>query len=74
MQNTINATVGKNLKNARQASGMTQKEVAALLNKYQPDYSNYESGRIELDYEKIVYLCKLFQITPNDLFEGLFEG
>lgn len=74
MNNTINATVGKNLKNARQASGMTQKEVAALLNKYQPDYSNYESGRIELDYEKIVYLCKLFQITPNDLFEGLFEG
>lgn len=74
MHNTINATVGKNLKNARQASGMTQKEVAALLNKYQPDYSNYESGKIELDYEKIVYLCKLFQITPNDLFEGLFEG
>lgn len=73
MQNSINATVGKNLKSARQACGMTQKEVAALLNKYQPDYANYESGKIELDYEKIVLLCKLFQITPNELFEGLFE-
>lgn len=52
---------------------MTQKEVAAILNKYQPDYSNYEKGKIELDYEKIVFLCKLFEITPNDLFDGLFS-
>ncbi len=60
--------VGENLKNARKAKGYTQKEVAKLLNKFQPDYSEYESGKIELDYFKINYLCKLFEITPNDLF------
>ena len=60
--------VGENLKNARKAKGYTQKEVAKLLNKFQPDYSEYESGKIELDYFKITYLCKLFEITPNDLF------
>ena len=60
--------VGENLKNARKAKGYTQKEVAKLLNKFQPDYSEYESGKIELDYFKISYLCKLFEITPNDLF------
>lgn len=72
MSDDIKATVGENLKAARLARGMTQKEVAALLNKYQPDYSQYESGKIELDYEKMVFLCKLFDITPNDLFYGIF--
>lgn len=72
MSDDIKATVGENLKAARLARGMTQKEVAALLNKYQPDYSLYESGKIELDYEKMVFLCKLFDITPNDLFYGIF--
>ncbi len=60
--------VGENLKQARRAKGFTQKEVAAMLGKYQPDYSEYETGKIELDYEKIVFLCEKLDITPNDLF------
>lgn len=67
----IKETVGNNLRMARRAKGMTQKEAAAVLGKYQPDYSQYETGKIELDYEKIVVLCKLYDITPNDLFDGL---
>ena len=61
--------VGENLKSARQLKGITQKQIAQELNKYQSDYSEYETGKIELDYEKIVYLCKRFDITPNDLFD-----
>ena len=64
----IKKIVGENLKLARKAKGITQKEIAAELHKYQSDYSEYESGKIELDYEKIVYLCERFDITPNDLF------
>lgn len=60
--------VGENLKLARQAKGITQRQIAVELGKYQSDYSDYERGRVELDYEKIVYLCKRFDITPNDLF------
>ncbi len=60
--------VGENLKQARQAKKITQKQIAAELNKYQSDYSEYETGRIQLDYEKIEYLCKRLDITPNDLF------
>lgn len=62
-------TVGKNLKEARQAKGITQKQIAAELHKHQSDYSEYETGKIQLDYEKIVYLCARFDITPNDLFD-----
>ena len=68
--------VGENLRQARRAKGLTQKEVAAMLGKYQPDYSEYETGKIELDYEKIVFLCEKYDIAPNDLFGwkgGSFE-
>ncbi len=64
----IKRIVGENLKFARKAKGLTQKELAKELNKYQSDYSEYETGKIELDYEKIVYLCERLDITPNDLF------
>jgi transcriptional regulator with XRE-family HTH domain len=64
----ISKIVGENLKNARKFKGVTQAEIAKELNKHQPDYSEYETGKIQLDYEKIVYLCKRFDITPNELF------
>lgn len=64
----ISKIVGENLKRARIDKGITQKQIAAELKKYQADYSDYETGKIQLDYEKIVYLCKRLDITPNDLF------
>ena len=60
--------VGENLRVARKAKGITQQQLAKELNKYQSDYSEYETGIIQLDYEKIVYLCKRLDITPNELF------
>ena len=65
----IAETVGANLRAARLAKGLTQKKLANELNKYQSDYSNYENGKIQLDYQKIVYLCNRLDITPNDLFD-----
>ena len=67
-KNDLARLVGENLKLARLAKGLTQREIAAELKKYQSDYSNYETGTIQLDYEKIVYLCKRLDVTPNDLF------
>lgn len=64
----ISKIVGENLKAARKAKGLTQKQVAKELNKYQSDYSEYETGKVQLDYEKIIYLCQRFDITPNELF------
>lgn len=65
----IKEIVGTNLKTARKAMGLTQKQLAEELGKYQSDYSEYETGKIELDYEKIVFLCHRLDITPNDLFD-----
>ena len=66
---TIAKMVGENLKMARKAKNITQSQLAKELNKYQSDYSEYETGKIQLDYEKIVYLCKRLDITPNELFD-----
>jgi len=64
----IKKFVGENLKLARQSKGISQTALAKEMNKYQSDYSDYERGKIELDYEKIVFLCNRLDITPNDLF------
>ena len=64
----IEKYVGNALKDARRQMGITQAQIAKELNKVQSYYSEYETGKIQLDYDKIVYLCKRFEITPNDLF------
>ena len=60
--------VGNNLKVARRAKGYTQKAVAAQMYMTQQQYSRFENGVFELNYEQILRLCELLDITPNDLF------
>lgn len=60
--------IGTNLKEARKAKGITQKNVALMLHMTQQQYSRFENGVFELSYQQVFELCKLFNITPNDLF------
>ena len=60
--------IGNNLKDARKAKGMTQKEVASIMLMTQQQYSRFENGIFELNYDQILKLCNLFDITPNDIF------
>lgn len=49
----ISKTVGNNLRIARINAGYTQKEVADKLQTKQTIYSRYETGKLQLDYEKL---------------------
>ena len=69
MKNEIAKKIGANLREARKIKGISQKERAPELGKKQPQYSDYETGKIQLDYEKIIFLCKKLDITPNELFD-----
>ena len=60
--------IGDNLKEARKFKGLTQKEVAAELRMTQQQYSRFENGVFELNYEQVLFLCDLYEITPNELF------
>lgn len=61
--------IGLRFKQARLDKHMTQQEVAEKLGMVQTSYIRYEKGKVELDYGKVVFLCKLFDITPNELYE-----
>ncbi len=60
--------IGMNLKAARRAKGLTQKEVAAKMLMTQQQYSRFENGVFELNYGQLLALCRLLDTTPNDLY------
>lgn len=61
--------IGENLKFARKSKGLTQKDIAQKLCMTQQQYSRFENGVFELNYEQILTLCKMYDITPNELFD-----
>lgn len=65
----ISKKVGANLKAARTAKGYTQKEVALKFFMTQQQYSRFENGVFELNYNQLVELCKFLDTTPNELFD-----
>ena len=67
MELEIATMVGARLKYARKVAGLSQKEVCAKLGMAQQHYSRYESGKVELNYEKMIFLCKLYHVSADFL-------
>ena len=63
---------GKRLKESRKTAGYTQKEVAGMLSMTQQQYSRFENGKFELNYEQIIFICRLYDVSADFLF-GLSE-
>lgn len=61
--------VGSLIKEARKLKGLTQKEVAKIFHMTQQQYSRFENGVFELNYSQIIQICKLFSVTPNEIFD-----
>lgn len=59
--------VSKKLAEARKNANYTQQEVANLLNIHLSQWQKYEYGKIQLDYDKIIVVCKLFDISADYL-------
>lgn len=64
----ISKMVGENIKRARKELGLTQKEVASILRMTQQQYSRFENGVFELNYQQIIEICNILKITPNEIF------
>lgn len=64
---SLKIEVGKKLKDARKTAGYTQKQVAEKLIMTQQQYSRFENGIFELNYEQLAFLCKLFDISCDYL-------
>lgn len=65
----ISEKIGKNLKEARKFKGLTQREIAGMLFMTQQQYSRFENGIFELNYDQILKICEILEITPNELFD-----
>ena len=66
---TIAKKVGVTIKDARKIKQLTQREVAKIFHMTQQQYSRFENGVFELNYQQIVEICKLLDLTPNELFD-----
>ena len=61
--------IGDNIKSARKLKNLTQVQVAKNMNMTQQQYSRFENGIFELNYQHIYQLCQLLDITPNEIFD-----
>ena len=63
--------IGKNLMLLRQASGVTQREVAKILGTSFQQVQKYESGKNRIPAEKLHVLKLFFDVPYEAFFEGL---
>ena len=68
MENELRKQIGERLKESRKAAGYTQAGIAEIMNMTQQQYSRFENGLFELNYEQIIKLCKLYDISADYLF------
>lgn len=61
------------LKHLRQASGLTQSDVAHLLRRPQSFVSKYESGIRRLDLLEVYDLCQIFGVQMTEFIRQLEE-
>ena len=60
------------MRNLREDNNLTQREVAAILNKSQQGYSHIEDGRAELKIDDLILLCKFYEVSA-DYFIGVSD-
>jgi len=59
--------VGQRIKECRINNNLTQKEVSEKLGVVLQQYQTYESGRYELDYDKLKKLCAILDVSADYL-------
>ncbi len=65
----VRKEIGERLKQSRKDANLTQAQVAKKLLMTQQQYSRFENGVYELNYSQIIFLCKLFNISADYLFD-----
>lgn len=67
----MDAIFCKNLKNARKERGLTQKQVAQLLNVVESCYANWEQGRTEPNLSTLRQLAIILNVSVDELINDL---
>lgn len=70
--NTKMKHIGKTIKSIREEKGLTQQQIAELVNMHRSNYSKVESGERDLSIDAINKIAKYFNITIDELVN--FDG
>ena len=73
MSDEIREEIRKNLIKYRKEKGLSQKELANLLNVSPPSVSIWENGRNSIDINNLFNICKILDISFNDIL-GKFSN
>ena len=60
------------MRNLREDSDLTQKEVGQIINKSQQGYGHIEDGRAELKIDDLIKLCRFYGVSA-DYFIGMTD-
>ncbi len=60
----------KELKSIRKKAGLTQAQLAQLLEKNQSHVAKYELGDRNLDYLEVINVCNLCGVVPEDFMKA----
>lgn len=63
--------LGDRLLEYRKAKGLSQEEVAEKINVTRQSVSKWETNQSTPDFDKIIPICELYGITPNELVNGV---
>ena len=59
---------GEKIRSARKALGLTQRQLAGLLDVSNTSISNWEKGLSRPDPDMIQLLCRALRLQPNDFY------
>ena len=68
----LNYEFGKRLKECRKENDITQKEMSDMIGVVLQQYQRYESGKCQMDYEKLIKVCKILNVSFDYLL-GITE-
>ena len=60
--------VNENIRDFRKFRGLSQKELGQMLNKSTNVVSNWENGLHSPDLDTLEKMCRLLNVTPNQMF------
>lgn len=61
--------IGENIKKARKAAGISQKELADRLQVYQKDISRWENGERAPSIEVFARICRELSVSADKILE-----
>ncbi|WP_316797344.1 helix-turn-helix transcriptional regulator [Pedobacter agri] len=67
-------SIGDHIKKCRVESGLSQADVAKLLNISTPAFCKIETGQTDLNLSRLLQISKLFKISAAELITGIIVG